>query len=246
MKKGFTLIELLVVISIIALLMGVLMPSLAKARSQAKGVVCLSRIKQMVLAAEAYAANHDGHYPIAIYRSDSRSYCWDFVSYSDSSGKLVVEPGILWQGDAAMEIQQCPEYKAGSNTASDPYTGYNYNTSYIGHGEGEGPNGETIDSEKVGSVRRPGECALFGDGEYSAGANKFMRAPLPSSKDTMNGRYAGTQGFRHSGKTNIAWADGHASLQIECYKDVYPDYNRNKIAERTGFLSSDNSAYDLQ
>ncbi len=48
-NKGFTLIELLVVIAIIALLMGILMPALAKVRKQVRGAACLSQIKQWSL-----------------------------------------------------------------------------------------------------------------------------------------------------------------------------------------------------
>ncbi len=59
-KKGFTLVELLVVIAIIALLMAVLLPALSKARTQAKRIVCLSGIKQLVTAWMAYAENNDG------------------------------------------------------------------------------------------------------------------------------------------------------------------------------------------
>ncbi len=58
--NGFTLVELLVVISIIALLMAVLLPALAKARTQAKRIVCLSGLRQLVMAWSAYAENNDG------------------------------------------------------------------------------------------------------------------------------------------------------------------------------------------
>jgi prepilin-type N-terminal cleavage/methylation domain-containing protein/prepilin-type processing-associated H-X9-DG protein len=59
-RKAFTLVELLVVIAIIALLMAVLLPALTKARRQAKRVICLGNLKQLVIAWLAYADNFDG------------------------------------------------------------------------------------------------------------------------------------------------------------------------------------------
>ena len=61
---GFTLVELLVVISIIALLMSILIPSLQKARGLARKVVCQSNLKQIGLGMELYIASEsDGKYP---------------------------------------------------------------------------------------------------------------------------------------------------------------------------------------
>lgn len=59
-KCGFTLVELLVVISIIALLLSVLVPSLRKAREQARNAACKNNLRQLAVGAITYAANNDG------------------------------------------------------------------------------------------------------------------------------------------------------------------------------------------
>ena len=60
---GFTLLELLVTVSVVALLLAILSPSLESARKQAKRVVCGSRLKQWGMAFGCYATEHDGSLP---------------------------------------------------------------------------------------------------------------------------------------------------------------------------------------
>ena len=66
MKKGFTLIELLVVIAIIALLLSIIVPSLRKAKEQAKLMVCSSNMHQLVMGVVAYTTDHEGVLPPTI------------------------------------------------------------------------------------------------------------------------------------------------------------------------------------
>ena len=62
-KAAFTLIELLVVVAIIALLISILLPSLQRAREQAKAVVCMSNTRQILLAMTMYQQEWDGYMP---------------------------------------------------------------------------------------------------------------------------------------------------------------------------------------
>jgi prepilin-type N-terminal cleavage/methylation domain-containing protein/prepilin-type processing-associated H-X9-DG protein len=254
-KKAFTLIELLVVIAIIALLLSILLPSLAKAKSKARAILCLTNMRQMHIAVNVYANNNNQYYPPA-YAGDSNpmdmlleSNNWDFSGKKDfNTGEKTVNGGFLWEGQPIGKVQLCPAYKVSANS-SDDFTGYNYNTSYIGHGHLE----LITTPAKVTGVRNPEGCALFGDGEYYGGANKFMRSPLKSNYDNFYSRHAGTQGFRHDGRTNVMWCDGHGSAQKELYTETDTSNQEDKIKEhnlqsqvKVGFLSADNRAYDLK
>ena len=257
-QNGLSLIELLVVISISALLIGILLPSINKARQQSKRVFCLNNLRQMAIAAQTYSTVYDDHYPLA-YQSveidDTRRYlAWDFNTWKDWSQEepvAHVEPGLLWMGQTIEKIQQCPSFTGAANWFEDPYTGYNYNTSYIGRDARLDP----ADSIKTMQVRSPSNTALFGDGEYTSGANKFMRAPFANPRDadfSDTFRYAGVQGFRHLNTTSVSFCDGHADFLKEVYiktneysREILELHNQTHDI-KTGFLTPDNRIYDLK
>jgi len=65
-RRGFTIVELLVVIGIIALLIGLLLPALSRARQASRTTECMSNLKQMGTALEMYADDYRGMYPRAL------------------------------------------------------------------------------------------------------------------------------------------------------------------------------------
>ncbi len=90
MEGGFTLVELLVVIAIIALLMGILLPALARARELGKRAVCLNQIKQLGVAWFMYCDDNSEKLPYG-----NIWYSWDsYWNYSgvERRGPCFVEP----------------------------------------------------------------------------------------------------------------------------------------------------------
>lgn len=103
LNKGFTLIELLVVISIIALLLSILMPSLGRAKELARFVVCRSNIKNNGMAGILWAEDNDGWAPPAL---------WDRGNPKSNDGLL--KPYLSAKtGDSVMHCPAVPKKYAG-------------------------------------------------------------------------------------------------------------------------------------
>jgi prepilin-type processing-associated H-X9-DG protein len=198
-----------------------------------------------------YAGQYHGYFPIS---HNSLTEEWDFTQQTPTT----IVPGILWSAQTNLAVMQCPSYERTSPTKTDPFTGYNYNTSYIGGGAGEvTPLGNPhVRPAKLGQMRQSDQIALFGDGQYSAGTDKYMRAPVEMvGTDIGDGagpatRLAGTQGYRHQGRTNVCYCDGHAESITDCFTATGTctngiiTYSATYVAAAgTGFLSADNSAY---
>ena len=248
--------EVMTVMAAIIVLVGLVATAAGVARSISRGTVCRANLRQLHLAAETYHIS-SGAYPAAIlYLVDEggvRTVSWDF----DHRGDGTIEPGPIWVYlDGPEKVFQCPEFHGSSTFGDDPATGYNYNTTYIGaEGRYPIPQGDRIlqgwdhcrRGVPAGVHRRPASTALFGDGGWRDGANKFMRAPSNEVEIDLALVHGGTQAFRHGGCTNVCCLDGH----VECRENPFEGVHANgDLLEsisgfpRNGFLSDDDSAYD--
>ena len=99
-RRAFTLIELLVVIAVIAILAALLIPAIARAKVQAKRVICLNNLKQIGAGFKAWAGDHDNKYPWNVDKSlgggkpDSLTPSTANVQFAIVSNELVT-PKIL-------------------------------------------------------------------------------------------------------------------------------------------------------
>ena len=111
-RKGFTLIELLVVIAVIALLMAILMPALARVKKQAKAIACQSNLHQWALVFKMYTAENDGYFWSGDITGDGwKQYCW-------------VQPLKPYHSDEA-ELRFCPmATKLRTEGGRDPFAAW--------------------------------------------------------------------------------------------------------------------------
>lgn len=213
--RAFTLVELLVVISIIALLIGILVPTLGIARMNAKKIRDLSVARQLMLAYATYADDHRSMVLFGYLRNDpvtgkpvtasdasgnaifglaARRYPWRLLPYLD------YKPGFLYQN--------LEDYES---AFLDPSYDFTYLLSVSpSFGLNQGFVGGSSDSDGTPSIEHPRTAIVFGSGWYVRRitdpphperlitfATAFGRSTTIYSED-LNGNYKVTPPYVHA------------------------------------------------
>lgn len=195
--SAFTLIELLVILAIIALLAGLLLPALARAKQSARAMQCLNQMRQIALATRLYAEDNEDRFP----RSQHSAVANRQLPWERAIAPFLSVPNLTnaWT-NLLHATYHCPADAAPGHLSY----GFNY---YFEVGENDDYPGKPQTWTRVADVPRPASTVLFA--EVSGAADHVMPG---LSWERLADAEAEIASKQHRDKSNYAFVDGHLEL----------------------------------
>ena len=209
--KYFTLIELLIVIAIIALLAGMLLPALKKAREKGYQISCAGNIKQIGQGSNMYADDFNAWFPSSAEQAfPNGSWCYLLAPYAE--GRNWVISG--WMPQNSSGIFYCQGSKSSITTGA--YAGtyklnqllsYGYNVYFF-------DMMYNAYNRKINKIKNATTVFLSSDLQYPAESNQPVHLGCRlGNRCTLGEWNLDLVSRRHSNGSNVVFVDGHVELK---------------------------------
>jgi prepilin-type N-terminal cleavage/methylation domain-containing protein len=232
---AFTLIELLVVIAIIAILAGMLLPALAKAKAKGQRIYCLNSLKQVSLFMQLYTDDNNDTFPghrnegEGDNASTARTNWWGttIIGYAKNQSNLFHCPsmkgrrndnGVRWEWKFDVHM-----------------VGYGYNGFFLGQHPYNGDPGFTVAGVRFPTTKRfkrasvvsPSDNLLIGDSMPTTAlqwsSSLWWPAACMNPRTSSTKQYEGVDPIRHSGTGVVVFNDGHSEARKD--PQINPPYD---------------------